>query len=91
MSIFVAVLGVLLALGTVGYFLFGTRHPQNASSHSADKDVSPSRQFYGDKNDRPGGPGSEADGVVDPGVIAPGPSADAGGTEPAWGRPPKES
>jgi hypothetical protein len=80
MSIVVAILGVLLALGTVAYFLFDQRHPQNAVSRSSDQDSSPSRQFFGDKSDRPGGPGAEADGVVGRGDVAPGPSAEAGGS-----------
>jgi hypothetical protein len=90
MSMFIAVLGVVLAVGTVAYFIFGKRHPQNASGtpgHDGET-TSASRQFFGDKNDRPGGPGSEAEGVVGPGMLAPGPSAEAGGAnDPAWVRP----
>jgi hypothetical protein len=87
MSMLVAVIGVVLALATVGYFVFGRQHPQDAAGRGMN-DVAGSEQFFGQTNDRPGGPGSESDGVVGPGVIAPGPSAEAGGvSEPSWGNP----
>jgi hypothetical protein len=85
MSIFVAVVGAVLALGAVGYFVFVKRHPQNAAGDPTVEVRSASEQFFGERNDRPGGPGSEADGVVGPGRIAPGASAEAGGdSEPSW-------
>ena len=91
MSVLVAWCGIALALITIGYFLFARRHPQDASGRPAG-DTPTSQQFFGDTNDRPGGPGAEADGVAGRGSVAPGPSAEAGGaSERAWEAPDNDS
>src|SRR3954454_15004122 len=65
----------LLVVGSVLYFILVRNRPENASGHSEPDRVG-SAWMYGDVNDRPGGPGSEDDGVAGPGQVVPGPSAE---------------
>jgi hypothetical protein len=75
-GVIVVVLGIIAVLAVVGWFLFRRNEPENAASHGS-PDRTGSALYYGDVNDRPGGPGAEADGVAGPGEPVPGPSAEA--------------
>ena len=75
-GVIVVVLGIIAVLAVVGWFLFRRNEPENAASHGS-PDRTGSTLYYGDVNDRPGGPGAEADGVAGPGEPVPGPSAEA--------------
>jgi hypothetical protein len=75
------ILGIALALAAVGYFAFARKHPESAAGHDT-ADPSSSTDFFGNSDDRPAGPGAEAESVLGDGQIAPGPSADALPVEP---------
>ena len=76
MSTAVAIIAVIVVLALVGWFFAGRKHPENAALH-AEPDRVGSALYHGDVNDRPAGPGAEADGVAGRGQPAPGPSADS--------------
>jgi hypothetical protein len=84
MATVVVIAAIVVTLATVAYFVFA-QHPQEASGPAGDRKRPASAEFFGDRNDRPGGPGSEADGVAERGQIVPGPSFEAGGNEPLNG------
>jgi hypothetical protein len=93
MATVVVIVGLVLVLGTLGWFVLARKHPENAAglkpaSHETDGHASASREFFGEVNDRPGSPGAEAQGVADRGQIVPGPSADTGAPDPS-SRPPR--
>jgi hypothetical protein len=77
-----ALIGVVLVLVVVGYFVFARKHPENAAGHDSG-DPTSATDFFGNSDDRPAGPGAEAEGVVGDGQIAPGPSADSLPSEPS--------
>jgi hypothetical protein len=70
------VVALVLVIATVGYFALARKHPEDAAGHRVE-DPSESTNMYGNTDDRPAGPGAEADGVTDGGQIAPGPSAES--------------
>lgn len=65
---------VAFAIAAIAAFAMARRHPENAASHGVEP-VDESTEFFGRVNDRPAGPGAEADGVAAPGEPVPGPSA----------------
>ncbi len=72
----VIALGIVAVAAVVGWFLFRRNEPEDAASHGT-ADRTGSALYDGDVNDRPAGPGAEADGVAGPGEPVPGPSAEA--------------
>jgi hypothetical protein len=76
--------GLVIAVAVVGtaftvlWFWFGRRHPEQAAGHP-EPDRTGAARYFGDTDDRPAGPGAEADGVAGPGQPMPGPSAESGG------------
>jgi hypothetical protein len=74
----VIVVALISTAATVLWFWFGRRNPETAAGHS-EPDRTGSGLFFGDSDDRPAGPGAEADGVAGPGQPMPGPSAESGG------------
>jgi hypothetical protein len=77
METVVIVGSVVVTASVVLWFIFARQHPENAAG-DRDPVRNSSAEFFGDTNDRPAGPGAEADGVAAPGQPAPGPSAEAG-------------
>ena len=75
-SVLLVVVGIVAVAAVVGWFLFRRNDPEDAASHG-DTDRSGSALYHGDPDDRPAGPGAEADGVAGPGEPVPGPSAEA--------------
>jgi uncharacterized membrane protein YqiK len=75
MGIAVAVIAVIAVVGLVVWFAAARKHPENAALHDTGERHG-SAEFHGDVNDRPAGPGAEADGVAGDGQPAPGPSAE---------------
>ena len=75
-AVIVVVVGIAAVVAVVGWFVLRRNEPENAASHR-EPDRAGSAQFFGDVNDRPAGPGAEADGVAGPGEPVPGPSAEA--------------
>jgi hypothetical protein len=75
MSIAVVVLGVVLVVVAVGWFVLNRKNPENAASH-AEPPRTGGAAMYGDVDDRPAGPGAEDEFVSDAGSIGPGPSAE---------------
>jgi hypothetical protein len=75
-SVVIVVAGIIAVVGVVGWFLFRRIEPEDAASH-AGPDRTAAALYHGDTDDRPGGPGAEADGVAGPGEPVPGPSAEA--------------
>jgi hypothetical protein len=71
----VVVVAVLAVVVTVAWFLLQRKHPERAASH-AQPSRTGSALHHGDVDDRPAGPGAEADGVAGPGEPAPGPTAE---------------
>jgi hypothetical protein len=78
------VTGVVAVVAVVSWFLLHRNDPEDAASHPEPARTG-SALYHGDVNDRPGGPGAEADGVAGPGEPVPGPSAEA--ATDAGGRP----
>jgi hypothetical protein len=76
-NVVVIVLGVAAVAGFVGYLVLRRNDPERAASHEVDPQRTGSAQFHGDVDDRPAGPGAEADGVAGPGEPTPGPSAES--------------
>jgi hypothetical protein len=72
----VVIVGVAAVIAVIGWFLLGRKDPEDAATH-AEPDRAGSAQYHGDVDDRPAGPGAEADGVAGPGEPVPGPSAEA--------------
>ena len=76
-GLIVSLAGVLAVVAVVAWFFFRRNEPEDAAGH-----IGPSRtgsaQYHGDTDDRPAGPGAEADGVAGPGEPVPGPSAEDG-------------
>jgi hypothetical protein len=72
----VIVVGFLAVAVVVGWFLFRRNEPEDAASHEGPVRTG-SALYHGDVNDRPAGPGAEADGVAGPGEPVPGPSAES--------------
>jgi hypothetical protein len=72
----VIVVGFIAVAVVVGWFLFRRSEPEDAASHE-EPDRSGSALYHGDVNDRPAGPGAEADGVAGPGEPVSGPSAES--------------
>jgi hypothetical protein len=68
--------GIIAVAVVVGWFLFRRNEPEDAASH-AEPDRTGSALYHGDVDDRPAGPGAEADGVAGPGEPVPGPSAES--------------
>lgn len=72
----VVVAAIVAVAVVVGWFFFRRNDPEDAASHGT-ADRTGSARYVGDVNDRPAGPGAEADGVAEPGEPIPGPSAEA--------------
>lgn len=70
------VLAVVLAVAVVVWFFANRKHPEDASGHRQQPRTG-SAQYHGDVDDRPAGPGAEADGVAGPGQPTPGPGAES--------------
>lgn len=86
MATVVIVLAIVAVLAVVGWFAFGRQHPENAAAHPGPTGAV---RYRGVTDDRPAGPGAEAEGVVGRGSIAPGAmpqgdSADPDAHEPPW-------
>jgi hypothetical protein len=75
-SVIVVVAGIIAVVAVIAWFLFRRNDPEDAASHGT-PDRTGSALYHGDVNDRPGGPGAEADGVAGPGEPVPGPSAES--------------
>ncbi len=69
----IVVIGVVVVLGVIAYFV-KAKDPEDAASHG-DHEHHGTDQFHPD-NQGPAGPGAEDDGVVAAGQAGPGPSAD---------------
>jgi len=70
------IVGVVAVIAVVGWFVLHRKDPEDAASHP-EPDRTGSALYHGDVDDRPAGPGAEADGVAGPGEPVPGPSAEA--------------
>ena len=77
MTVAVIIVAIVLAVAVCAWFFVG-RSSEEAAEHGRTEQRSASQMTFGDVNDRPGGPGAEADGVVGPGQIAPGPTPELG-------------
>ncbi len=77
MTVVFIIAAIVLTVAVVAWFLLNRQHPETAAGHPEPPRTG-SAQFFGDTDDRPGGPGSESDGVAGDGQPAPGPSAEAG-------------
>ena len=75
MSIAIAIIAVVLAVGLVVYFVALRKHPESAAGHPQPDRVG-TAQMHGDTDDRPAGPGAEDEFVSGDGQIGPGPSAE---------------
>ena len=75
-AVVVIVAAIVAIAVVVAWFLFGRNDPEDAATHT-DGDRVGSALYHGDVDDRPAGPGAEADGVAGPGEPVPGPSAEA--------------
>jgi hypothetical protein len=74
-AVIVIVIGIVATVAVVGWFFFRRNDPEDAATH-AGSGRSGSAQHHGGVDDRPAGPGAEADGVADRGEPVPGPSAE---------------
>jgi type IV secretory pathway TraG/TraD family ATPase VirD4 len=75
MSTAIVIIAVVAVVALVVWFATSRKHPENAAMHEQ-PDRQGSALYHGDANDRPAGPGAEADGVAGRGQPAPGPSAE---------------
>jgi len=75
-AVLVVVLGIVAVIVVVAWFVLRRNEPEDAASH-AEPPRTGSALYHGDVDDRPAGPGAEADGVAGPGEPVPGPSAEA--------------
>jgi len=72
----VVVVAAIVAVAVViAWFVFGRNDPEDAASHG-EADRTGTSLHHGDVDDRPAGPGAEADGVAGRGEPVPGPSAE---------------
>jgi len=78
-DVVVIVIGIVLVVVVVGWFVASRRNPEDAADHRSTPARTGSAEFFGDVNDRPGSPGAEAMDVPERGSPAPGPGADTGG------------
>jgi hypothetical protein len=76
-TVVIIIAAIVLTVAVVAWFLLARKHPESAAGHPEPPRTG-SAQFFGDPDDRPGGPGAESDGVAAPGEPAPGPSAETG-------------
>lgn len=76
MQVVLIVLAIVAAVAVVAWFFANRKHPERASGHREPPRTG-SAQYHGDVDDRPAGPGAEADGVAGPGEPAPGPGAES--------------
>lgn len=74
MGLVVAIVAVVLVAALIIWFVATRQHPERAATHT-DLPAGESTSLFGRTDDRPGGPGLEADGVAGAGQPAPGPSA----------------
>jgi hypothetical protein len=72
----IVIVGIVAVVVVVGWFLVHRNDPEDAATHRQ-PDRAGSALYHGDVDDRPAGPGAEADGVAGPGEPVPGPSAEA--------------
>jgi hypothetical protein len=72
----VIIVGIVLVVAFIAWVMLRRNDPERAAGHPR-ADRTGSAQFHGDPDDRPAGPGAEADGVAGPGEPAPGPSAES--------------
>jgi hypothetical protein len=74
----VIVIAAVSTAALLGWFVMNRKHPEAASGHrDPQREESSTDRHHSDVNDRPAGPGAEADGVAGRGQVAPGPSAEA--------------
>jgi hypothetical protein len=76
MSTAIAVIGALLAVVLIVWFVAQRKHPEDASGHLG-PDRTGTALMHGDTHDRPAGPGAEDEFVSGDGRIGPGPSAES--------------
>jgi len=74
-NLVVVIVGVVAVVAVVGWFLFRRNDPEDAAGHP-EPERTGSALYHGDVDDRPAGPGAEADGVAGAGEPVPGPSAE---------------
>lgn len=72
MTVVLIVLALVAVVVVVAWFFLVRKHPETASGHLGPP-RSGSALYHGDPDDRPAGPGAEADGVAGPGEPSPGP------------------
>lgn len=72
---------LVAVVALIVWFVLVRRHPENAAGH-AEATRTDSSQYYGDVDDRPAGPGAEAQGVAGPGEPIAGPLPDPGDERP---------
>jgi hypothetical protein len=75
-NVVVIVVSVLLVAAFVVWLVVRRNDPERTASHAGPARTG-SALYHGDADDRPAGPGAEADGVAGPGQPAPGPSAES--------------
>jgi len=88
MAAIVIILAVVAVVAVVAWFALVRRHPENAAAHAG---PSGETRYRGITNDRPAGPGAEAEGVRARGVIVPGPMPEADDVDPDRATPPWSS
>jgi hypothetical protein len=72
----VIIVGIILVAAFVAWLVLRRNDPERAAGHDRAPRTG-SDLFHGDPDDRPAGPGAEADGVAGPGQPAPGPTAES--------------
>jgi hypothetical protein len=72
----VIIVGVVLVAAFFAWLILRRNDPERAAGHAGPARTG-SALFHGDPDDRPAGPGAEADGVAGPGQPSPGPTAES--------------
>ena len=75
-NLIVVVVGVVAVAAFLVWLIARRNDPERAASH-AEPPRTGSALHHGDVDDRPAGPGAEADGVAGPGEPVPGSSAES--------------
>lgn len=74
MDVVIIVLAIVAVVGVVAWFALARKHPENAAAHPGPTGAV---RYSGVSEESPAGPGAEAEGVADRGVIVPGPMPEA--------------
>jgi hypothetical protein len=74
--VIVVVIGLVAIAAFVAWVVLRRNDPEDTAGHPEPPRTG-SAAVFGDVDDRPAGPGAEADGVAGPGEPAPGPSAES--------------